>query len=181
MQNPKTLSAASGDAQTTATPPRLGEEILRVKDVCRGFNKTQGELLVLDDANLSLREGEIVGLLGRSGSGKSTLLRIIAGLIEPTGGEVTWLGKPLDGPAEGVAMVFQTFALFPWLTVLQNVEAGLEAQGVGARARRGGARAARRREGGGGLGDAGARGRGGATGWGAAGARGGCARSRRST
>ncbi|KWC71139.1 hypothetical protein WL55_11730, partial [Burkholderia cepacia] len=102
----------------------------------RGFNKTQGELLVLDDANLSLREGEIVGLLGRSGSGKSTLLRIIAGLIEPTGGEVTYLGKPLRGPAEGVAMVFQTFALFPWLTVLQNVEAGLEALGVGARERR---------------------------------------------
>ncbi|WP_253635983.1 ATP-binding cassette domain-containing protein, partial [Burkholderia multivorans] len=74
--------------------------------------------------------------LGRSGSGKSTLLRIIAGLIEPTGGEVTYLGKPLRGPAEGVAMVFQTFALFPWLTVLQNVEAGLEALGVGARERR---------------------------------------------
>ncbi|WP_310647702.1 ABC transporter ATP-binding protein, partial [Burkholderia cenocepacia] len=86
--------------------------------------------------NLSLREGEIVGLLGRSGSGKSTLLRIIAGLIEPTGGEVTYLGQPLRGPAEGVAMVFQTFALFPWLTVLQNVEAGLEALGVGARERR---------------------------------------------
>jgi NitT/TauT family transport system ATP-binding protein len=136
MQNPKTLSAASADAQTTAVPPRLGEEILRVKDVCRGFNKTQGELLVLEDANLSLREGEIVGLLGRSGSGKSTLLRIISGLIEPTDGEVDWLGKPLKGPAEGVAMVFQTFALFPWLTVLQNVEAGLEAQGVGARERR---------------------------------------------
>ncbi|MBU9586686.1 ABC transporter ATP-binding protein, partial [Burkholderia multivorans] len=68
--------------------------------------------------------------------GKSTLLRIIAGLIEPTGGEVTYLGKPLRGPAEGVAMVFQTFALFPWLTVLQNVEAGLEALGVGARERR---------------------------------------------
>ncbi|HLZ03005.1 MAG TPA: nitrate/sulfonate/bicarbonate ABC transporter ATP-binding protein [Bradyrhizobium sp.] len=117
-------------------PPRLGEEILRVKDVCRGFNKSQGELLVLDDANLSLREGEIVGLLGRSGSGKSTLLRIIAGLIEPTDGEVTYMGKPLDGPAKGVAMVFQTFALFPWLTVLQNVEAGLEAQGVGASDRR---------------------------------------------
>ncbi|MGN3996687.1 ATP-binding cassette domain-containing protein, partial [Burkholderia gladioli] len=111
--------------QTPPAPPRLGDEILNVKDVSRGFNKTQGELLVLDGANLSLREGEIVGLLGRSGSGKSTLLRIIAGLIEPTGGEVTYLGKPLSGPAEGVAMVFQTFALFPWLTVLQNVEAGL--------------------------------------------------------
>jgi NitT/TauT family transport system ATP-binding protein len=110
--------------------------VLAVKHVSRGFAKKEDERLVLDDVNLTLREGEIVGLLGRSGSGKSTLLRIISGLIEPTEGEVNWLGKPLEGPAEGVSMVFQTFALFPWLTVLQNVEAGLEAQGVGARERR---------------------------------------------
>jgi len=111
-------------------------EILRVDHVCRGFNKSQGELLVLDDVNLQLKEGEIVGLLGRSGSGKSTLLRIIAGLISPTAGTVTFRGESLAGPAEGVAMVFQTFALFPWLTVLQNVEAGLEALGVHAHERR---------------------------------------------
>ncbi|WP_323123067.1 ABC transporter ATP-binding protein [Burkholderia alba] len=133
MQNPNAVNAP---VQTSSAPTRVDEEILRVDDVSRGFNKTQGELLVLDGVNLSLRSGEIVGLLGRSGSGKSTLLRIIAGLIEPTGGDITYLGKPLDGPAEGVAMVFQTFALFPWLTVLQNVEAGLEALGVGARERR---------------------------------------------
>ena len=119
--------------QSTA---RLGAEVLSVSHVSRGFDKTQGELLVLDDVNLSLREGEIVGLLGRSGSGKSTLLRIIAGLIEPSAGDVMYMGKPLKGPAERVAMVFQTFALFPWLTVLQNVEAGLEALGVGMRERR---------------------------------------------
>src|SRR5579875_4129977 len=103
---------AGAPASAPHKPPRLGAEILRVQNVSRGFNKTQGELLVLDDANLSLREGEIVGLLGRSGSGKSTLLRIIAGLIEPTDGEVTYLNEPLRGPADGVAMVFQTFALF---------------------------------------------------------------------
>lgn len=113
-----------------------GKEILSLRNVCRGFDKSQGRKLVLDDANLTLREGEIVGLLGRSGSGKSTLLRIIAGLIRPTSGEATYMGRPLDGPAEGVAMVFQTFALFPWLTVLQNVEAGLEAIGVDAGERR---------------------------------------------
>lgn len=132
MQNLKAPITAAPLAKLAS----LGEEILCVNDVCRGFSKTQGDLLVLDDVNLSLREGEIVGLLGRSGSGKSTLLRIISGLIKPTSGNVTYLGKPLDGPAKGVAMVFQTFALFPWLTVLQNVEAGLEAQGVDAHQRR---------------------------------------------
>ncbi|CAH2809831.1 MAG: ABC transporter, ATP-binding protein (cluster 10, nitrate/sulfonate/bicarbonate) / C-terminal AAA-associated domain [uncultured Caballeronia sp.] len=115
---------------------RTGNEILNIKNVCHGFDKTQSDQFVLDGVNLTLNEGEIVGLLGRSGSGKSTLLRIIAGLIEPTGGEVAYLSKPLHGPAKGVAMVFQTFALFPWLTVLQNVEAGLEALGVGAQKRR---------------------------------------------
>jgi NitT/TauT family transport system ATP-binding protein len=136
MQNPKADLSAGSFASAATAAPRPGAEVLDVKGVRRGFSKAQGELLVLDDVNLTLREGEIVGLLGRSGSGKSTLLRIIAGLIEPTAGEVRYLGEPLSGPAEGVAMVFQTFALFPWLTVLQNVEAGLEAQGVGARERR---------------------------------------------
>jgi NitT/TauT family transport system ATP-binding protein len=82
-----------------------------------------------------LHGGEIVGLLGRSGSGKSTLLRIVAGLLRPTEGDVIWRGRKLTGPAEGVAMVFQSFALFPWLTVQENVELGLEAQGVARRVR----------------------------------------------
>ena len=86
-----------------------------------------GELLVLEDVSLSLAAGEIVGLLGRSGSGKSTLLRLIAGLAEPSGGEVRYLGQPVAGPAAGIAMVFQGFALFPWLTVYENVALGLEA------------------------------------------------------
>src|SRR5690349_14668819 len=133
MQNLKNTqtSAAPGFQRPQGAPPRLGEEILRVSNVSRGFNKTQGELLVLDDANLALREGEIVGLLGRSGSGKSTLLRIIAGLIEPTAGEVTYLKEPLKGPAKGVAMVLQSFALFHWLTVWLYVVAAVKAQGVG--------------------------------------------------
>ena len=96
----------------------------------RGFARGSGEVRVLADVDLSLYSVEIVGLLGRSGSGKSTLLRIIAGLIRPSSGEVIYRGRPVRGPAEGVAMVFQTFALFPWLTVLQNVEAGLEALAV---------------------------------------------------
>ncbi|GGF30686.1 ABC transporter ATP-binding protein [Aliidongia dinghuensis] len=113
--------------QTQAAP---GAEVLSAKGVRQGFEKSAGELLVLDNVDLTLRDGEIVALLGRSGSGKSTLLRIIAGLIRPSAGEVMYRGEPVKGPAEGIAMVFQTFALFPWLTVLQNVEAGLEALGV---------------------------------------------------
>jgi NitT/TauT family transport system ATP-binding protein len=89
-----------------------------------------GDLEVLHDVNLSLKENEIVALLGRSGCGKSTLLRIIAGLMPPTGGTVTMGGERVEGPAGQVALVFQTFALFPWLTVLENVEIGLEAQGI---------------------------------------------------
>jgi NitT/TauT family transport system ATP-binding protein len=90
----------------------------------------QRDHLVLDDVSIKVREGEIVGLLGRSGSGKSSLLKIIAGLNKPTAGEIDWCGAPLSGPPEGVAMVFQSFALFPWLTVLENVELGMEAMEI---------------------------------------------------
>jgi NitT/TauT family transport system ATP-binding protein len=103
-------------------------ELLNIEHIRRTFPRGGGEeLLVLDDVNLTLREGEIVGLLGRSGSGKSTLLRLIAGLARPQGGNLTYMGAPIEGPAQGVAMVFQGFALFPWLTVLENVQLGLEA------------------------------------------------------
>jgi NitT/TauT family transport system ATP-binding protein len=93
-------------------------------------------LVVLEDVNLKLKPNEIVGLLGRSGSGKSTLLRSIAGLITPTGGSIAVSDMAGDDTAHGVAMVFQSFALFPWLTVQKNVELGLEAQRVPADERR---------------------------------------------
>src|SRR5580704_13132713 len=103
--------------------------LLQCTDVRKAFPKPDGaELLVLQGMNLELREGQIVGLLGRSGSGKSTLLRLIAGLSEPSAGDLQYLGKPISGPAPGIAMVFQSFALFPWLTVFENVALGLEAQ-----------------------------------------------------
>src|SRR5215475_7243998 len=105
--------------------------------VSRVFPKGSGEdLLVLDQVDLTIRSGEIVGLLGRSGSGKSTLLRIIAGLIAPSSGDARCRGEIIQGPPNGVALVFQSFALFPWLTVLQNVELGLEALGIDAAERR---------------------------------------------
>jgi NitT/TauT family transport system ATP-binding protein len=111
------------------TPQELAT--IEMRSICKSFSRPSGEpLTVLADINLQLREGEILGLVGRSGSGKSTLLRIAAGLIQPTSGDVLYTGKPLKGPAEGIAVVFQTFALFPWLTVLENVELGLDAIGV---------------------------------------------------
>ncbi len=108
--------------------------LLRVNHVSREFPRQSGATqVVLDEVDFSLVEGEIVAVLGRSGCGKSTLLRIIAGLMPPTRGEVLFHGTPVRRPSKGVAMVFQTFALFPWLTVLQNVQAGLDAQLVPSR------------------------------------------------
>jgi NitT/TauT family transport system ATP-binding protein len=102
--------------------------LLEVNSVRQAFPRPDGShLVVLDDLNLTLREGEIVGLLGRSGSGKSTLLRLIAGLARPSAGSISYLGDPVVAPAPGIAMVFQNFALFPWMTVLENVQLGLEA------------------------------------------------------
>src|SRR5262249_14738520 len=107
------------------------------------FPKGSGEeLLVLEKVDLTIRSEEIVGLLGRSGSGKSTLLRIIAGLVNPSSGQATCRGETIIGPPNGVALVFQSFALFPWLTVLQSVGLGGEALGIDAAERRTRARAA---------------------------------------
>jgi len=122
------ISAAAAPAALSVP---TGAPLLDVQNVRQGFARPSGgERIVIDNVNMKLADREIVGLLGRSGCGKSTLLRIVAGLIRPTGGKALYLGKPIEGPAEGISMVFQTFALFPWLTVLGNVEAGLEAQGV---------------------------------------------------
>src|ERR1700727_2948963 len=106
--------------------------ILDVDKVSQVFSTGSGEARapVLSDVSMRLKTGEIVALLGRSGSGKSTLLRLIAGLTRPTQGTVKIDGEPVDGPAKEVAMVFQSFALFPWLDVLDNVEIGPRSNGV---------------------------------------------------
>ena len=109
--------------------------LVDVQKVRHVYGKASKERLVLDDVTLQLNENEIIGLLGRSGSGKSTLLRSIAGLVVPTEGKVISPDRT-PGKAMSVGMVFQSFALFPWLTVLENVEVGLEAQGVPAQQRR---------------------------------------------
>src|SRR5476651_2020033 len=109
----------------------MSDSLLQIRSCCQAFPKPDGkEMLVLNDINFTLVENEIVGLLGRSGSGKSTLLRLISGLARPTDGSVMYQGHAVTGPAPGIAMVFQTFALFPWLTVLENVQLGLEALGL---------------------------------------------------
>lgn len=101
--------------------------LLELRNVRQSFTRPDGrELNVLEGVNLTLGAGEIVGMLGKSGSGKSTLLRLVAGLVRPTQGDIVYH----DGATPNISMVFQTFALFPWLTVLQNVELGLEAIGT---------------------------------------------------
>src|SRR5579883_710419 len=105
--------------------------LLRAAAVSKTYQRPDhSDRLVLDRLDFALHEGEIVAILGRSGSGKSTFLRLLAGLAAPSGGLVEYRGRRISAPARGIAMVFQSFALFPWLTVLGNVALGLEAQGV---------------------------------------------------
>jgi len=114
---------------SSGEPVRDAPVVMELRAVCKRFARPRAEPFpVLADVDLTLHEGEIVGLLGRSGSGKSTLLRIAAGLLPATSGEVRYRGSPLTGPSEGIGVVFQTFALYPWLTVAQNVEMGLDAK-----------------------------------------------------
>jgi NitT/TauT family transport system ATP-binding protein len=105
--------------------------LIKIENISKSFISAESkEFIALDSINFTLNEGEIVTILGKSGSGKSTLLRIIAGLVGPTSGSVYYRGKPVYAPAPGIAMVFQSFGLLPWLTVLENVELGLEALGI---------------------------------------------------
>jgi NitT/TauT family transport system ATP-binding protein len=109
----------------------MSTPIIELNSVGKTFRSADGKARsVLENVNFTLNEGEIVSLLGKSGSGKSTMLRIMAGLIPADSGSVLYRGLPLYGPADGISMVFQSFALFPWLTVQKNVELGLEAKGV---------------------------------------------------
>lgn len=108
-----------------------GAPIIEVDHVSRRFpGADRSTVTVIDDVSLTLSEGEVLAMLGKSGSGKSTLLRLMAGLIAPSEGEVRYRGRQLTGANPGVGMVFQSFALMPWLTVQDNVELGLEARGI---------------------------------------------------
>src|SRR5271169_3500741 len=106
----------------TTTPP-----IVELSGIDMTFGESTGDKMkVLDDINLTVNENDVMALLGPSGCGKSTIMRILSGLIQPSSGTVKFRGQPLTGVNPGVAMVFQNFALFPWLTVRENILLGLE-------------------------------------------------------
>ena len=109
----------------------MSEPIIRAQKIEKYYAQpSENRIQVIAPTDLTIVAGEIVALLGPSGSGKSTLLRMLAGLSKPSGGEVFWHGKPISRQSINVSIVFQSFALFPWLTVLENVEAPLKARGM---------------------------------------------------
>jgi NitT/TauT family transport system ATP-binding protein len=117
------IQEASGSA-----PART--QLCEVKNVSHEFVLPNNKRLkVLEDVSLSVQSNEVIALLGPSGCGKSTILRVLAGLLRPTSGEVFYHGAPLVGLNPGAAIVFQSFALFPWMTVAENIEAVLRAAG----------------------------------------------------
>ena len=114
-----------------------GEAIIRAQGIEKYYEQpSQNRIQVISATDLEIVPGEIMALLGPSGSGKSTMLRMLTGLSRPSAGQVFWHGKPIDQTEINVAIVFQSFALFPWLTVLENVEAPLQARGVDPEQRR---------------------------------------------
>ena len=126
-----TFSDRTATFPQTAATNAAGTAIIEAQHVGKTYRAERGkELTVLRDISFTLHEGEIVAILGRSGAGKSTFLRILAGLVPASSGTVTYRGTDITGPNPGVGLVFQTFALMPWLTVQANVELGLEARGV---------------------------------------------------
>ncbi len=105
------------------------DALIELRGVSKQFKGPERQpIVVLENLDLALHEDEIVAVLGKSGAGKSTTLRILAGLVPPTSGEVIYRGKPVRGSVPGISLVFQSFALFPWLDVLDNVKLGLEAR-----------------------------------------------------
>ncbi len=104
--------------------------LLELRHVSKNFKHAKGNLRVLEDINFTVEEGEFIAIVGPSGSGKSTLLRIMNGLIPPSTGQVLYKGRQVDSINPECALVFQSFALLPWLTVKANVELGLEARGI---------------------------------------------------
>ncbi len=125
----------NGTSATATTNGQSGAELLRLERVSQFYGRGERQFAAVENIDLQLREGEFVTLLGPSGCGKSTLLRIVTGLQRPTDGRVLYRQTPLRGINPHATIVFQTFALFPWLTVQGNVEVALKARGVPPRMR----------------------------------------------
>ncbi len=122
---------------TTTSGGGAGEAIIRAVQIEKYYAQpSENRIQVISPTNLDIVPGEIVALLGPSGSGKSTMLRMLSGLSRPSAGEVYWHGRPIAQSEINVAIVFQSFALFPWMTVLENVEAPLKARGIAPAERR---------------------------------------------
>ncbi len=125
------ISEVAQEKEIAAQPAADEKPIIEARGIEKSFKQKDGsDIQVIAPVDLSLESGTIIALLGPSGSGKSTLLRILSGLAAPTAGEVLWHGKPVGACSPNVAIVFQSFALFPWLTVLENVESPLLARGM---------------------------------------------------
>ncbi len=103
--------------------------IIRVDHVDKAFRSRHGTIAIMQDISFDVKDADFLAIVGPSGCGKSTLLRLILGLDHPTAGTIAFRGRPVDGVVQGMAMVFQSFALFPWMTVSENVAFGLEALG----------------------------------------------------
>lgn len=117
--------------QEKTSTENISSELLRVKNIRKDFIRgDEKPVAILNDINFKIQQGEIIAMLGRSGSGKSTMLRIICGLMQPSCGEILLNEQTINHPQHTMSMIFQQFALLPWLTVLQNVELGLEALGI---------------------------------------------------
>jgi NitT/TauT family transport system ATP-binding protein len=122
---------ATAPVEAAAQVAPAAEAIIEARAIEKSFERPDGApIQVIAPTDLNVESGMIVALLGPSGSGKSTLLRMLTGLTKPTGGQVLWHGKPLADASPNVAIVFQSFALFPWLTVVENVEVPLIARGM---------------------------------------------------
>ena len=114
----------------------IAEPVIRLRAVSKVYATTRGQVTSLNGVDLDVARGEFVTLVGPSGCGKSTLLNLVAGLLEPSSGEVLVNDQPVRGPGPDRGVIFQQYALFPWLTALENVEFGLRLQGLGKKDRR---------------------------------------------
>ena len=130
-------AAAATQVLEPFTPSETAAPIIEARKIAKSYQQPDGpEIQVIAPIDLDLEPNTILAVLGPSGSGKSTLLRMLSGLLQPSAGEVLWHGAPVSKCSPNVAIVFQSFALFPWLTVLENVEAPLLARGLAADDRR---------------------------------------------